>query len=96
MNAFGNVAPGTLSANAFGLSVVVCPYESDFLAIGAADGFEIYEQQKGAIQVEATDGSLSRIIKFRGYLATLMLDRLSSLPPGDTERWQLTHLPINR
>ena len=74
MNAFGNVAPGTLSANAFGLSVVVCPYESDFLAIGAADGFEIYEQQKGAIQVEATDGSLSRIIKFRGDLATLMLD----------------------
>jgi HK97 family phage prohead protease len=74
MNAFGNVSPGTLSANAFGLSVVVCPYESDFLAIGAADGFEIYEQQKGAIQVEATDGSLSRIIKFRGYLATLMLD----------------------
>jgi HK97 family phage prohead protease len=74
MNAFGNVSPGTLSANAFGLSVVVCPYESDFLAIGAADGFEIYEQQKGAIQVEATDGSLSRIIKFRGYLATLMID----------------------
>ena len=74
MNAFGNVAPGTLAANAFGLSVVVCPYESDFMAIGAADGFEIYEQQKGAIQVEATDGSLSRIIKFRGYLATLMLD----------------------
>jgi HK97 family phage prohead protease len=74
MNAFGNVSPGTLNANAFGLSVVVCPYESDFLAIGAADGFEIYEQQKGAVQVEATDGSLSRIIKFRGYLATLMLD----------------------
>ena len=74
MNAFGNVSPGTLNANAFGLSVVVCPYESDFMAIGAADGFEIYEQQKGAVQVEATDGSLSRIIKFRGYLATLMLD----------------------
>ena len=74
MNAFGNVSPGTLNANAFGLSVVVCPYESDFFAIGAADGFEIYEQQKGAVQVEATDGSLSRIIKFRGYLATLMLD----------------------
>jgi hypothetical protein len=74
MNAFGNVSPGTLNANAFGLSVVVCPYESDFLAIGAADGFEIYEQQKGAIQVEAADGSLSRYIKFRGYLATLMID----------------------
>jgi HK97 family phage prohead protease/HK97 family phage major capsid protein len=74
MNAFGNVSPGTLAGNAFGLSVVVCPYESDFMAIGAADGFEIYEQQKGAIQVEATDGSLARIIKFRGYLATLMID----------------------
>ena len=74
MNAFGNVSPGPLNANAFGLSVVVCPYESDFMAIGAADGFEIYEQQKGAVQVEATDGSLSRIIKFRCYLATLMLD----------------------
>jgi HK97 family phage prohead protease len=74
MNAFGNVSPGTLAGNAFGLSVVVCPYESDFLAIGAADGFEIYEQQKGAIQVEATDGSLARIIKFRGYLATFMID----------------------
>jgi len=74
MNAFGNVSPGTLAGNAFGLQVVVCPYESDFMAIGAADGFEIYEQQKGAIQVEATDGSLARIIKFRGYLATLMID----------------------
>jgi HK97 family phage prohead protease len=74
MNAFGNVSPGTLNANAFGLSVVVCPYESDFFAIGAADGFEIYEQQKGAIQVEAADGSLSKYIKFRGYLATLMID----------------------
>ena len=74
MNAFGNVSPGTLNANAFGLSVVVCPYESDFLAIGAADGFEIFEQQKGAIQVEAADGSLSKYIKFRGYLATLMID----------------------
>ena len=74
MNAFGNVSPGTLSANAFGLQVVVCPYESDFLAIGDPTGFEIYEQQKGAIQVESTDGSLSKIIKFRGYLATLMID----------------------
>jgi hypothetical protein len=73
MNAYGNVSPGTLVGNAFGLSVVVTPYNSDFLAVGAADGFEIYEQQKGAIQVESADGSLSRIIKFRGYLATLMI-----------------------
>jgi HK97 family phage major capsid protein len=74
MNAYGNVSPGSLAGNAFGLSVVVTPYNSDFLAVGNADGFEIYEQQKGAIQVEAADGSLSRYIKFRGYLATLMID----------------------
>ena len=74
MNAYGNVTPGSLSGNAFGLTVVVTPYNSDFLAIGNPDGFEIYEQQKGAIQVEAADGSLSRYIKFRGYLATLMID----------------------
>ena len=41
-------APGTLSANAFGLSVVVCPYESDFLAIGAADGGGEHRQRAGA------------------------------------------------
>jgi HK97 family phage major capsid protein len=74
MNAYGNVSPGSLAGNAFGLSVVVCPYDNDFLAIGNADGFEIYEQQKGAIQVESADGALSRYIKFRGYLATLMID----------------------
>lgn len=74
MNAFGNMGPATLGATAFGLSVVVCPYVSDFAAVGNADGFEIYEQQKGAISVEASDGSLSRYIKFRGYLATLMID----------------------
>jgi HK97 family phage prohead protease len=74
MNAYGNVSPGTLVGNAFGLSVVVTPYNSDFLAVGNADGFEIFEQQKGAISAEANDGSLSRTIAFRGYLATLMID----------------------
>jgi hypothetical protein len=29
---------------------------------------------KGAITVEASDGSLSRFIKWRGYLASLMID----------------------
>jgi len=75
MNAFGNVGVNTLAGNAFGLSVVVCPYiASNFVAVGNADGFEIYEQQKGAISAEANDGSLSRTIAFRGYLATLMID----------------------
>jgi len=75
MNAFGNMAPGTATATAFGLQVVVDRnFASGTLAIGHPDGFEIFEQQKGAISVEAADGSLSRYIKFRGYFATLMLD----------------------
>ena len=75
MNAFGNVGVNTLAGNAFGLSVVVCPYiAANFCAVGNPDGFEIFEQQKGAIQAEANDGSLSRTIAFRGYLATLMID----------------------
>jgi hypothetical protein len=75
MNAFGNVTPGNLNGMAFGLSVVVLPYlSSGFVAVGNADGFEVFEQMKGAISVEASDGSLSRYIKFRGYLASLMID----------------------
>ena len=75
MNAFGNMAPGQSSAVAFGLQVVVDRnFASGTLAIGHPDGFEIYEQPKGAIAVEAADGSLSRYIKFRGYFATLMID----------------------
>jgi HK97 family phage prohead protease len=75
MNAFGNVTPGNLNGTAFGLSVVVLPYLSaGFVAVGNAMGFEVFEQAKGAISVEAADGSLSRYIKFRGYLASLMID----------------------
>ena len=44
------------------------------MVIGHPDGFEIFEQQKGAISAEANDGSLSRTIAFRGYLATLMIE----------------------
>jgi hypothetical protein len=75
MNAYGNLAPGQQAGVAFGLQVVVDRnFASGTLAIGHPDGFEIFEQQKGAISVEAADGSLSRIIKFRGYFATLMID----------------------
>jgi hypothetical protein len=75
MNAFGNVAVGNLTGTAFGLSVVVLPYlTTGFVAVGNAMGFEVFEQAKGAISVEAADGSLSRYIKFRGYLASLMID----------------------
>ena len=75
MNAFGAVSPGSAVGNAFGLSVVVDRnFAADTAIVGHPDGFEIFEQQKGAIQVEAADGSLSRYIKFRGYFATLMID----------------------
>jgi hypothetical protein len=75
MNAFGAVSPGTSSATAFGLTVVVDRnFASDTMIVGHPTGYEIFEQQKGAIQVEAADGSLSRYIKFRGYFATLMID----------------------
>ena len=75
MNAFGAVSPGAIVGNAFGLSVVVDRnFAADTAIVGHPDGFEIFEQQKGAIQVEAADGSLSRYIKFRGYFSTLMID----------------------
>jgi len=75
MNAFGNVQPGTTNASAFGLTVVVDRnFASNTAIVGDPSGFEIFEQPKGAVQVEATDGSLSRIIKFRGYFTTFMVD----------------------
>ena len=74
MNAYGNLTPGTIAGNAFGLQVVVCPHLSGFYAVGNADGFEIFEQQKGAISAESNNGSLSRTIAWRGYLASLMID----------------------
>jgi len=74
MNAFGNVQPGAAVGNAFGFAVVVDRNFTDEMIVGHPDGYEIFEQQKGAIQVEAADGSLSRYIKFRGYFATLLID----------------------
>lgn len=73
MNAYGNVAPGSLNGNAFGLTVVVTPYNSDFLAVGNADGFEVFEDIRGALSVTVPN-QLSRTIAWYGYLATLMID----------------------
>ena len=74
MNAFGNLSPGQESGVAFGLSVVVDRnFPADFMAIGDASGFEMFEQQKGAISVDVPE-TLSRTLAWRGYFATLMID----------------------
>jgi HK97 family phage prohead protease len=75
MNAFGSLSPGSTSATAFGLTVVVDRnFADDVVIVGDPSGFEIFETPKGAVTVDATDGSLAKIIKFRGYFATLMID----------------------
>ena len=74
MNAFGSVSPVAGSGNAFGLTVVVDRnFAADTVIIGDPTGFEIFEQQKGAISVEVPS-TLSRTIAWRGYFATLMID----------------------
>ena len=74
MNAFGNLAPGQINGNAFGLSVVVDRnFAASTLIIGDASGFELFEQQKGAISVDVPS-TLSRTVAFRGYFASLMID----------------------
>ena len=74
MNAFGNLAPGQVNGVAFGLQVVVDRnFAADTVILGDASGFEIFEQQKGAISIDVPS-TLSRTIAFRGYLATLMID----------------------
>ncbi len=75
MNAYGAASPAAPTANAFGMNVVVDRnLASGTMIIGDPTGFEIFEQPKGAISVEAADGSLSRYIKFRGVIACLMID----------------------
>ena len=74
MNAFGNLAPGQVNGVAFGLQVVVDRnFAADTLIVGDASGYEIFEQQKGALSIDVPS-TMSRTIAFRGYLATLMID----------------------
>lgn len=74
MNAFGSVSPGAGTGNAFGLTVVVDRnFAADTVIVGDPSGFEIFEQQKGAISVEVPS-TLSRTLAWRGYFATLMID----------------------
>lgn len=79
MNAFGGLEPGREGGLAFGLQVVVDRnFASDTLILGCAggptgSGFEIFEQQKGALSLEAPS-TLSRTLSWHGYFATLMID----------------------
>jgi hypothetical protein len=77
-NAAGTQNAASWNGNPLGLTMVV---DKNFTAktaiVGCAAGpfagFEIFEQQKGAVSVEKPD-ILARQISFRGYFATLMLD----------------------
>ena len=74
MNAFGNLTPGNPSGVAFGLQVVVDRnFADNTIIVGDASGYEIFEQQKGALSIDVPS-TMSRTIAFRGYLATLMID----------------------
>jgi HK97 family phage prohead protease len=74
MNAYGNLAPGQTNGNAFGLSVVVDRnFAAETVVIGDASGYELFEQQKGAISIDSPS-TLSRTLAFRGYFAALMID----------------------
>lgn len=73
-NAFGSASPGSVNMEAFGLTVVVDRnFASDTVIVGDPSGFEIFEQQKGAISVDSPS-TLSRTVAWRGYFATLMID----------------------
>jgi HK97 family phage prohead protease/HK97 family phage major capsid protein len=77
-NAFGTTAASNFNGNAFGLNLVVdrnlTAAGVSNLYVGDSTGFEAWEQQKGAVSVELSDGALGRVIKFRGYFSSVMMD----------------------
>ena len=74
MNALGTASAGSFSGRAFGLQTVVDRnFASDTVIVGDPSGFEIFEQQKGALSLEAPS-TLSRTLSWHGYFATLMID----------------------
>ena len=83
-NAFGVQTANSWNGNPLGLSLVVDKNMAGSTgsgglngvvghAVGAAAGFEFYEQQKGAISVDVPS-TLGRTIAFRGYAAAFMAD----------------------
>ena len=74
MNALGTANASTFGGMAFGLVTVVDRnFAADTVIVGDPSGFEIFEQQKGALTLESPS-TLSRVLSFHGYFATLMID----------------------
>lgn len=74
MNAYGAMTPGSTAGSAFGLQLVVDRnFAADTLILGHPDGFEIFEDQRGALSITNPD-TISRTISWHGYFATLMID----------------------
>ena len=74
MNAFGGANANSTDMMAFGLRVVVDRnFAASTVIVGDPSGYEIFEQQKGALSIDVPS-TMSRTIAFRGYLATLMID----------------------
>lgn len=82
MNAFGSMNPASVNASAFGLQLVVDRNLSAQVYVGNTEGFEVFEQAKGAISID-NPSQLSRTIAFRGYLATLMIDATKFVKRAD-------------
>ena len=76
MNAVGTGASAsTFNGNAFGLSLVVDRNITEIpIYVGDSSGFECWEQQRGAVSVDLSDGALGRVIKFRGYFSSVLID----------------------
>jgi hypothetical protein len=52
MNAFGSMNPSSVESSAFGLRLVVDRNLSAQVYVGNTDGFEVFEQAKGAISID--------------------------------------------
>ena len=74
MNALGTASASTFAGTAFGLTCVVDRnFAAETVIVGDPSGFEIFEQQKGALTLESPS-TLSRVLSFHGFFATLMID----------------------
>jgi HK97 family phage prohead protease len=74
MNAFGTASAQSFQGRAFGLITVVDRnFADDTVIVGDPSGFEVFEQQKGALSLESPS-TLSRTLSWHGYFATLMID----------------------